>query len=267
MLSRLLKSGNNLENEPSKRALVAPPTQSWSLPPEDLTLGCDEVHVWRATLDVEASRVRSLQQILTADERARAERFHFREDRERFIVARGRLRIILGRYLMVDPSELRFSYSLYGKPSLAGGFDADALCFNLSHADGLALYAVARGRRLGVDIERVRADVADERVAEQFFAPGEVAALRAFSESMRPLAFFNCWTRKEAYIKARGEGLSLRLDQFEVSLAPGEPAALLRTSGDPQESTRWSLRALDTDPGYVAALAVEGSGWSLRCWQ
>ena len=129
------------------------------------------------------------------------------------------------------------------------------------------LYAVARGRRLGVDIERVRADAADERVAEQFFAPGEVAALGAFSESMRPLAFFNCWTRKEAYIKARGEGLSLRLDQFEVSLAPGEPAALLSTSGDPQESARWSLRALDTDPGYVAALAVEGSGWSLRCWQ
>jgi len=162
---------------------------------------------------------------------------------------------------------LRFSYSPYGKPSLAEEFNVGALCFNLSHADGLALYAVTCGRQLGVDIERVRADLVDAQVAEQFFSPQEVAALRALSGNIQPQAFFNCWTRKEAYIKARGEGLSLPLDQFDVSLAPGEPAALLRTGGEPREVTRWSLKELSPGGDYVAALAVEGHGWRLRCWQ
>jgi len=216
---------------------------------------------------VKASCIQSLQRNLTADERARAERFYFRKDREHFIVARGLLRIILGRYLKIDPGQLRFCYSAHGKPSLARGSGGDDLRFNLSHAVELALFAATRGREVGVDIERIRTDFADERVAEQFFSSREVTALRVLPGNMQPQAFFNCWTRKEAYIKARGEGLSLRLDQFEVSLAPGEHAALLSTSGDTQESFRWSLRELVTDPGYVAALAVEGSSWSLRCWQ
>ncbi len=239
----------------------------WSISPRNPTLGDDEVHVWRAALDVHAPHVQSLRRTLTADERARAERFYFQKDREQFIVARGLLRAILGRYLDAEPSQLRFSYSPYGKPSLAGEFNADALCFNLSHADGLALYAVTRGRQLGIDIEHVRADLADEQVAERFFSPREVAELRTFSGSMRPLAFFNCWTRKEAYIKARGEGLSLALDQFDVSLAPGGPAALLSTAGNPLEAFRWSLRELTPGAGYVAALAAEGNNWRLRSWQ
>ncbi|MBA3256820.1 MAG: 4'-phosphopantetheinyl transferase superfamily protein [Pyrinomonadaceae bacterium] len=239
----------------------------WSSPPKNLILRSDEVHVWRATLDLQYSRVQSLQQTLAADERRRAERFYFQTDREHFIVGRGLLRAIIGRYLEIEPSRLRFCYSPHGKPSLAGEFNADALCFNLSHADGLALYAVTRGRQLGIDIERVRADLADEQVAEQFFSPREVAVLRALSGDMQQLAFFNCWTRKEAYIKARGEGLSLPLDQFDVSLAPGGPAALLSTAGNPQEAFRWSLRELTPGSGYVAALAAEGDNWELRCWQ
>ncbi|MBA3354609.1 MAG: 4'-phosphopantetheinyl transferase superfamily protein [Pyrinomonadaceae bacterium] len=239
---------------------------SWTSPPKDLTLGEDEVHVWRAALSVQGLHVQSLLRTLTADERARAERFHFQKDREQFIVARGLLRTILGRYLDVDPRQLRFAYSSYGKPSLAGEFNAEALCFNLSHADGLALYAVTRGRQLGIDIESVRADLADEQVAERFFSIQEVAAFRALPGNMQCLAFFNCWTRKEAYIKARGEGLSLPLDQFDVSLAPGTPAALLRTYGDHREVSRWSLRELALETGSVAALAVEGHGWRLKCY-
>jgi len=230
-------------------------------------LGDEEVHVWRAALDVQATQVQSLRRTLTADERARAERFHFQKDRKHFIVARGLLRTILGRYLDVASRQLRFSYSPYGKPSLASEFNGDALCFNLSHANGLALFAVTRGRQLGIDIERVRADLADEQVAEQFFSLREVAELRTFSGSVRSLAFFNCWTRKEAYIKARGEGLSLPLDQFDVSLAPGGPAILLSTAGNPQEAFRWSLRELTPGAGYVAALVAEGNSWRLRCWQ
>jgi 4'-phosphopantetheinyl transferase len=227
----------------------------------------DEIHVWRASLDRAASYVRDLEQTLAADERERAERFYFQIDREHFTVARGLLRAILGRYLNRPAEQLRFCYDSYGKPSLAEAYGGDWLRFNLSHARGLALYAVTRERALGVDLEYLRADFASDGIARRFFSASEVAALRALPPHQKLEAFFNCWTRKEAYIKARGEGLSFPLDQFDVSLAPGEPAALLSTSGNPQEASRWSLEALTPAPGYVAALCVEGQGWRLKCWQ
>ena len=240
---------------------------SWAPPLGTLTLGSNEVHVWQAALDVKASDVQRLQQILSPDERARAGRFYFRKDREHFIVARGVLRVILGRYLGMDPNQIRFSYSPHGKPALAGDSRRNAFHFNLSHSHGLVLYAFTRARELGIDIEHIRPDFASEQIAEHFFSHREVAALRALPAPKQTEAFFNCWTRKEAYIKARGEGLSLPLDQFQVSLVPGEPAALLSTNGDPQETSRWSLQTLDPGHGYVAALAVERRDWRLKCWQ
>lgn len=240
---------------------------SWRPPPKILRLGIDEVHVWRATLDLKAGGLQSLQQTLSADERVRAGRFHFQRDREHFIVGRGLLRTLLGRYLETDPGQLRFCYSPHGKPALAWEANRNRLRFNLSHSRGLALYAVTRARELGVDIEFIRPEPADEEIAERFFSPREVAALRALPSNMQREAFFNCWTRKEAYIKARGEGLTLRLDQFDVTLTPGEPAALLSTNGDPQEASRWALKNLAPGPGYGAALAVEGDNWRLKCWQ
>jgi len=239
----------------------------WHSPPKTLKLGRDKVHVWRATLDPEKSRLHDLEQILAPDEHARAGRFYFQKDREHFIAARGLLRTILGRYLNQDPSELRFCYSPYGKPSLATSSGENALHFNVSHSHGLALYAVTSGREIGVDLEHLRTNFAGEDIAERFFSRREVEALRALPADMRQKGFFNCWTRKEAYIKARGEGLSLPLDQFDVSLAPGEPAALLSTISDPLEASRWSLQKLEPGPGYVAALAVEGRDWLLKCWQ
>jgi 4'-phosphopantetheinyl transferase len=137
----------------------------------------------------------------------------------------------------------------------------------LSHSDGLVLYAITRGREVGVDVERLRPDFAVLEVAKKFFSRREVTALVALPENQWPKAFFNCWTRKEAYIKARGEGLTLPLDRFDVSLVPGEPAALLYTNDDPQEASRWSLQELVPESGYVAALAVEGHDWRLKCWQ
>jgi len=243
------------------------PFCSWLPPPENLAPETDVVHAWLASLSVKASTVQRLRQLLTADEICRAERFYFPKDRDHFIVARGVLRRILGRYLDTEPSRLRFCYSAYGKPALDTEFGGGALRFNVSHSHGVALYGVSRGREVGIDLERIRPDFADDRVAERFFSSREVAALRSLPQSMRRDAFFNCWTRKEAYIKARGEGLSLRLDQFDVSLAPGEPAALLDTQDDPQEACRWSLQELAPSPGYVAALAVEGHDWQLKCWQ
>jgi 4'-phosphopantetheinyl transferase len=224
------------------------------------------VHVWRAALDVPELQVRSLWDTLTADERQRAERYLFQKDRTFFVVARGLLRVLLGRYLRQDPPHLRFIYGPHGKPALATDTGGGALRFNVSHSHGLALYAITRGREVGVDVERIRPKVAQEKIAERFFSPREVTLLRALPAPLQATAFFACWTRKEAYIKATGEGLTLPLDQFDVSLVPGEPAALLRTAWDPQEAARWALQDLAPAPGYRAAVAVAGHDWCLTCW-
>ncbi|HKP10473.1 MAG TPA: 4'-phosphopantetheinyl transferase superfamily protein, partial [Blastocatellia bacterium] len=160
---------------------------------------------------------------------------------------------------------LSFGYSEHGKPSLAGSHSGD-LRFNVSHSHELALFAFTWGRELGVDIEWIRPEVAGEQIAEQFFSRDEVATLRALPPGRQAEAFFNCWTRKEAYIKARGEGLSLPLHLFDVSLAPGEPAALLRAAMS-DETTRWTMTALAPGAGYKAALVAEGRDWHLRRWQ
>ncbi|MBI3779500.1 MAG: 4'-phosphopantetheinyl transferase superfamily protein [candidate division NC10 bacterium] len=240
---------------------------SWDAPPEVLALGSDEVHVWRAGLNQKASLVQGLLMILSADEKVRAERFSFQRDREHFIVARGMLRAILGRYLQREPTNIRFCYSPKGKPVLAQGLGGDALRFNLSHSHGLALCAVTNGREIGIDLEQVRPDLKVEEIARRFFSSDEVATLRTLPPQMQSEAFFACWTRKEAYIKAKGEGLSFPLHEFDVSLAPGEPAALLTTREGPQESSRWTLQELMPGPGYAAALAVEGNGWRLARWE
>jgi 4'-phosphopantetheinyl transferase len=242
------------------------PDRLWHPPPPELSLSSAGVHIWRAALDPAASCVEQLRRTLSADELHRAARFHFPRDRRRFIVARGVLRNILGRYLGVSPVELGFHYSAYGKPALADMAE-EGLRFNLSHAHEMALFAVTCGREIGVDIEYLQREIACEEIAERFFSAHERASLHAVSAELKHQAFFNCWTRKEAYIKAHGEGLSLPLDQFDVSLGPGEPAALLATRGDPREALRWSLQALTPGPGYVAAVAVEGQGWHLICWQ
>ena len=231
------------------------------MPPE---LRSDEVQVWCAALDLEASRVQELLATLAIDEQARAKRFRFQKDRDHFIVARGLLRAILAPYLGAEPTQLRFCYGPHGKPALARESNRNVLRFNLSHSHGIALYAVTWGREIGIDVECIRTDVEMERIAERFFSPREVAMLRALPEDLRPEAFYNCWTRKEAFVKARGDGLALPLDQFDVSLAPGEAVALLDVHGDFQEAFRWSLQELNPEPGYRAALAVEGYDWQLK---
>jgi 4'-phosphopantetheinyl transferase len=242
--------------------------QVWHPAPAHFTLSPAEVHVWRASLPAKPSRLADLHAILAADERQRAARFHADRDRDSYIVARGVLRTLLGHYVQRPPQELRFSYNLYGKPALQGPPDRTPLCFNLSHSHNLVLYAVTYGRDLGIDIEYVRPNFARDQIAEQFFSPRENVELRALTHVQHTIGFFNCWTRKEAYIKARGQGLSLPLDQFDVSLTPGEPAALLQTRDLPDEAARWSLWELHPGPGYIAALAVEGCpNWQLMSWQ
>jgi 4'-phosphopantetheinyl transferase len=241
------------------------PACRWEPAPRRPRLNGEEVHVWRAALARTPREVEALKALLSDDELLRAERFHFRRDRESFIVARGTLREILSLYTGTPPKLLEFSYNAFGKPKLTGAHAETRIRFNLSHAGGLALYALAAGREVGVDIEFVREDVPCEDLAASFFSRREVAALLALPACERRRAFFDCWTRKEAYIKARGKGLSLPLDSFDVSLAPGEPASLLWTREE-SEAAGWTLRELTTEGGYRAAVAVEGCGSRLRCW-
>lgn len=240
---------------------------TWLPAPERPELSSAEVHVWRASLTQEPGVSELLAATLTPDERQRADRYHFRRDRESFVVARGVLRDILGRYLRARPALIRFTHNEFGKPALGGEAGGSHLRFNVSHAHEVALFAFAPGREVGVDVEFMREDYAGMDVAERFFSESEVTALRNLPPGLRTLAFFNCWTRKEAYIKARGQGLSLPLERFTVSAAPGEPAALLRTEHEPGAASRWSLAELQPGLGYVGALAVEGTEITHRCWQ
>jgi 4'-phosphopantetheinyl transferase len=243
------------------------PVLLWSSPPRTLVLDGDQVHVWRATLDQAPSQVQGFLHILAPDEQARASRHYFERDRKHFIVARGILRAILGGYLNRAPECLSFCYNAHGKPGLARQSDGDAIRFNVSHSHGLALYAVTRGRQVGIDIEHIRFDVAVAEIAKRFFSRREVATLLALPTEVQRQAFFRCWTRKEAYIKALGEGLSLPLDQFDLPPAAGEPHTAPGAQRDPSETRRWSLQELTPASGYAASLAVEGHDWRLVCWQ
>ncbi len=239
----------------------------WNTAPADLNLGGAEVHVWMSRLDLPERRLSKLEQTLSAEEQLRAARFHFVADRNHYVAGRGLLRNLLGEYLAADARELKFSYNAFGKPELAAASGQAELRFNLAHSHGLALFAFTREREVGVDLEWIRPDFATNEIAERFFSRAEVAVLRALPLEIQAQAFFNCWTRKEAFIKAHGMGLSMPLDQFVVTLAPGESPALLSAECDPQAASRWAMHALDTAPGYVAALAVEGKECAVKCWR
>ncbi len=230
-------------------------------------LGSQQIDVWQAALDMGDLRLGGLYATLSAEEQARAGRFYFPRDRARFIAAHGMVREILGQYLEMPAGRLEFSSNEFGKPALAGAL-TDRLSFNLSHSADLMMIAVTRGREVGIDVEAFLPERADSAVARNYFSPSEVACLEALPQAARARAFFNCWTRKEAYIKARGSGLSIPLDSFDVSLEPGQPAELLRTAA-PEEARGWQLRHLDLGEHYVGALAASGSGWAftVRRWK
>ncbi len=226
----------------------------------------DEVQLWRVDLDAIGGEEDRWQKLLSGDERTRAARFHFGRDRQRFAAGRAWLRIILASYLAADPTALSFAYSAKEKPSLDPPHAQDSLMFNVSHSGGIALMAFARGREIGIDVEQVRNDFDLEAIARRFFSAHEQSQLFALVPEARIEAFFRCWTRKEAYIKATGDGLSLPLSQFDVGLAAGENNALLATRPDASEAERWVLREVPAGAGFVAALCVRGQGWKLSDW-
>jgi 4'-phosphopantetheinyl transferase len=230
------------------------------------TLPEDEVQLWRLDLDAIGADEARWQSLLSSDETARASRFHFQRDRQRFVASRALLRTILGNYLAIEPSSLSFSYSKREKPSLGPAHSGSGITFNVSHSGVIALFAFTCHRDIGVDVEQVRHSSDLDAVARRFFSAHEQDQLATLASEARIEAFFRCWTRKEAYIKATGDGLALPLSQFDVSVAPGEPNALLATRPDASEAERWLLREVPAGSGYLAAVCVRGHDWKLNHW-
>jgi len=233
----------------------------------NLALADQDVHVWCADLDPVGANCEILVETLSPDEQARAARFHFDQHRNRFIAARWSLRGILGSYLNATPAEIVFAYGAQGKPLLAGDLAASPIQFNLAHSQNLALIAVTRGRDIGVDVEAMRPMTELKEIARRFFSPAEAERLEKVPEADQVRAFFTCWTRKEAYIKATGLGISAGLDKFEVSFSPHDPPALLRHYADPHEPGQWTLFHLEPAAGFIGAIAARELGLHLRSWR
>jgi 4'-phosphopantetheinyl transferase len=244
-------------------SVISKPVDPETLRHLDGSLPDDEVHVWQVDLISWDKDADSLVELLDAAERERAARFKFLEHRNQFVISRALLRQALGRYLRIDARDLRFRTTANGKPELAAKSD---LQFNLSHTRGVTVFAVARRRHVGVDVERIRADTNALELAERFFSPPEVQWLRSQPASEHVPSFFSCWTAKEAYIKAHGEGLSMPLSSFGVLPVPGASGSRLQLNvyADPEEARRWSMWRLELGPDLRAALAVEGESCKVR---
>lgn len=229
---------------------------SFKLLPED-------VHVWHVPLNQPLMEP-AFFTTLSTDEQARATKFHVKDDRCRWVVCRGVLRALIGQHMDMEPSTVQFSYGACGKPALAA---TDNFRFNVSHSQDVAVIAISWQREIGIDIEVVRHLDDAMQVAQRVFADEEVAAYTAVPNNLKLQAFFNCWTRKEAFIKAIGEGMSFPLKEFAVTLYPNESARLLHICGDHAAASMWQLRSLAPAPGFVGAVAAKGHEWRLSCWQ
>jgi 4'-phosphopantetheinyl transferase len=232
-------------------------SQSFELSSLDLKIRDDEIHIWFSVLDQTETVLYEFLQTLSSDERMRAGRFHCYEDKKRYIARHGMLRMILGGYLGVKPSELRFYLGKNGKPAIAKTSGKGTIQFNLSHSNGVALFAFARNHEIGVDVEHIRDIPEMEQIVERFFSRKEKEAFRSLPLSQKREAFFNGWTRKEAFVKALGDGLSRPLYKFDVSLIPNESADLLRIESDSREASQWSIQNLNPAPNYKGAFAVK----------
>jgi 4'-phosphopantetheinyl transferase len=240
---------------------------SWKTPTGDFSLSKKDIHLWRADLSLPDRSIQQFNQILSNDEKMKAERFHFEKDRKKFIIGVGILRTILGCYIGVEPCELRFCFGKHGKPGLSDAFGNKKIHFNMSHSEDLALYGFTRDHEIGLDIEFIRDIPEMDKIAEQFFSIKENDVLRSLPDNKKKEAFFNCWTRKEAFIKAIGEGLSYPLSKLAVSLTPDEPSRVLTIDEDSERASKWFMWSLRPALGFTAAFAIQGHDWRLHFWQ
>ena len=247
-------------NHPRKFPIQSLALLPWQPAPRDLTLPADELHLWRIALTGASDHWQST---LSKDEQTRAERLRFARDRDQFVITRGTLRTLLAQYLNVAPTSLQFGFEATGKPYLMTTSGARApLGFNVSHTHGLALLALAWHRELGVDVEQVRAELAEEMTAQQFLSPSELQAFRRLPRALQTTAFFNSWTCKEAVLKATGAGFSIAPQTIAVTLdEDAEPRGMEVPAGD-----AWSLWQVVPQPGYAGALALQGAQAAVRCY-
>ena len=235
--------------------IIMSESAAWSTAAFDGGIVVGEIHVWLAMLDrLDQDQSSS---VLSPDEQERAARFVFARDRQRFVAAHLLLRRLLARHLRTTPAEVCFSSDRNGKPTLSGY--AHPPSFNLSHSQDAVVIAISLGGEVGIDIEAIRPVAEAERIAARFFAPGEIEAFRSVALAERERAFFSCWTRKEAFVKAVGSGLRHALRSFEVTLRPGEPARIVHAGTMASEARGWTLTELPAVPGYVGALAARGN--------
>ncbi len=222
-------------------------------------LGEKSVHLWRISLDEHSRRVSEYEHLLSVDERDRAARFRFEEDRRRFLVSHGALRTILGSYLKQAPQSILFRTSETGKPELIEVRNDPQITFNMSHSGALALVGVARNRRIGVDVEAISSKIDIDRIAEDYFTREELAALRKKPEDDRYGSFYSLWTCKEAYLKALGCGLSGGLQSFILSEKDHDWIIAGGKDDRPRQLDHWTIRSLKLMDGYAAAVAIDGT--------
>jgi 4'-phosphopantetheinyl transferase len=241
------------------------PKHVWPLAPTQIKLPPGEVHLWSAPLDAAEEFLRTCETLLSPDERDRAARFRAGPLRNRYIAGRGTLRTLLGRYYQADPAEIALVYQPRGKPELAAPWNARGLEFSLSHSGDLALFAFTLGWPIGVDVEAVRPMENAAGLLERFFSADEIAQWRRAAPERQELVFFQGWTRKEAWLKAVGSGLSFPLNEFCVTM--DGPARVLSIRGNESEAATWRLESCEPCFGYVAAVALQGDTIILRQWR
>jgi 4'-phosphopantetheinyl transferase len=235
--------------------------------PGQLQLSEDEIHIWASCLDVARTALTVFAASLSKEERIRAKKYRFRRHQYRFIAGRGLLRAIVSQYLHIDPAKLVFEYNSHGKPEVTRQFNSSGIHFNLSHSDDMALFAVTIVGPVGIDIERLRLIKDAGELVNWFCSPRERELFQNLDSREKQRAFFHLWTRKEAFLKATGEGISRLLNQVEVSFRPREPAQLIAVLGESKRATRWSIHGLSPAPGFVAAVAIQAKNVRLRCWK
>lgn len=239
---------------------------AWLRPEDAPTLVAGTVHVWRLYLGLDAPSEQRARALLSPDELQRADRYRAARARRNFVLARAGLRALLGRYTGTPAQELRFVYGEFGKPELADSSTTKAIRFNLSHSADWALIGVTTGAEIGVDIERRRRMKDMDSVADHWFSDLELKTYYSQSDAMRALTFYRAWTRKEAYIKAIGTGMSYPSKNFDIEIGPGSAARILRIEGDTAAAGGWTLFAFEPAVGYLGAAAVRGTGFELRCF-
>lgn len=240
---------------------------AWLDPPPTYELGMHEVHLWRALLSRDRRSQETAWAVLAEDEKQRARRYRLEPDREYFIARRGILRFLLGKYLAIPAAQVRLAYNPYGKPLLTGGDTGDHLRFSLSYSGGQAFYAFTRLSRVGVDLERVQSDPALLELARTYFTPNELKSFDLLTGEARMRAFFRCWTRKEALLKAQGAGLMISPERIEVNFDPERPVQMRTVPGEVGSLNGFHLMDIDVGVDFAAALALEGQARSLSCWQ